>query len=76
MVNCFEVVTTNSEQILNRTVNREKALNLGHGFELSHFCAWCVDGRLRRGYSRISRSDESRKERPHDELLDSFEACQ
>ncbi len=30
MVNCFEVVPTDSEQVLDRTVNREKTLSLGH----------------------------------------------
>ncbi len=36
MVNCFEVVPTDSEQVLNRTVNREKTLSLPHRFEPSH----------------------------------------
>ncbi len=30
MVNCFEVVPTDSEQFMDRTVNREKALGVGH----------------------------------------------
>ena len=28
MVDCFEMVTCNSEQVLNRAVDREKSLNL------------------------------------------------
>ncbi len=28
MMDCFEMVTCNSEQIVNRTVDREKLLNL------------------------------------------------
>ncbi len=30
MVNCFEVVPTDSKQVLDRTVNREKTLSLCH----------------------------------------------
>ena len=37
MVNCFQMVPSHSEQILNRPVGREKALNLSHGFELSQW---------------------------------------
>ena len=37
MVNCFEVVPTDSKQVLAGTVNREKTLSLCHRFEPSHW---------------------------------------
>jgi hypothetical protein len=36
MMNGLEMMTTDSEQVLNRTVNREKTLSLPHRFEPSH----------------------------------------
>ena len=36
MIDCFDVVPTNSEQVLNLTVDRQKALSLGDRFEASH----------------------------------------
>ena len=37
MVNCFEVVPTDSKQVLAGTVNREKTMSLCHRFEPSHW---------------------------------------
>ena len=48
----FEMMTGNSEQVLNRAVDREKSLNLCRRFEATHL-AFLLPGVLVRDFSSV-----------------------
>jgi hypothetical protein len=48
----LEMMTSHSEQVLNRPVDREKSLHLCHRFEATHL-AFLLPGVLVRGFSSV-----------------------
>ena len=78
MMNGLKMMTTDSEQVLDGTVNREKTLSLCHGFEPSHLPLLFTSvlmGDFSPGCSRIDQCDGQRKERSPDVQPDNSEAC-
>ncbi len=52
MVDRFEMMTCNSEQVVNRAVDREKSLNLCRRFESTHL-AFLLPGVLVRDFRSV-----------------------
>ena len=52
MMNGLKMLTTDSEQVLNGTVSREKTLSVGHWFEPSHL-AFLLTRWLMRDFSLV-----------------------